>query len=108
LVCLFISVVADTDFDYVEQANKEGSNSTLKVVRGDSMTQISDRRGRFQSNSYHRLITDSTARRNRKSHFGRLFSCVANVRFWPKADTRGRILGPKIGNPAFFGLLSVR
>ncbi len=31
-----------------------------------------------------------------------------NVRFWPKADTRGRILGPKFGYPAFFGLLSVR
>jgi hypothetical protein len=31
-----------------------------------------------------------------------------SVCFWPKADTRGRILGPKIGYPAFFGLLSVR
>ncbi len=31
-----------------------------------------------------------------------------SVRFWPKADTRGRILGPKFGYPAFSGLLSVR
>ncbi len=36
------------------------------------------------------------------------FLCPANVRFWPKVDTRGRILGPKIGHPAFFGHLSVR
>ena len=32
----------------------------------------------------------------------------SNVRYWPKADTRGRILDPKFGYPAFFGLLSVR
>jgi hypothetical protein len=30
------------------------------------------------------------------------------VRYWPKADTRGRILGPKFGHPAFSELLSVR
>ncbi len=30
------------------------------------------------------------------------------VRYWPKADTRGRVLDPKFGYPAFFGLLSVR
>jgi hypothetical protein len=30
------------------------------------------------------------------------------VRFWPKADTHGRILSPQIGHPAFFGRLSVR
>jgi hypothetical protein len=33
---------------------------------------------------------------------------AASVRYWPKADTRGRILGPKIGYPASFALLSVR
>jgi len=36
------------------------------------------------------------------------FLCPANVRYWPKADTRGCILGPKIGCPAFVGLLSDR
>ena len=30
-----------------------------------------------------------------------------NIRFWPKADTRGRIPGPEIGHLAFFGTLSV-
>ena len=33
---------------------------------------------------------------------------LVSVRFWPKADTRGRILDPKFSQPAFLGLLSVR
>ncbi len=33
---------------------------------------------------------------------------TVSVRFWPKADTRGRILNPKIGYPAVFGPLSDR
>jgi len=33
---------------------------------------------------------------------------MLNVRFWPKADTRRRILDPNFGYPTFFGLLSVR
>ncbi len=37
-----------------------------------------------------------------------VFTESKRVRFWPKADTRGRLLGPKIGYPAFFGLLSGR
>jgi len=32
----------------------------------------------------------------------------ADVRFWPKADTRGRLLGPKFGYPEVFRRLSVR
>ena len=32
----------------------------------------------------------------------------SDVRFWPKADTRERIVDPKFGYQAFFGLLSVR
>ena len=42
------------------------------------------------------------------AHRGGVFLCSVNVRFWPKADTRGRVLGPKIGHPAFSELLSVR
>ena len=30
------------------------------------------------------------------------------VRFWPKADTHGRIVDPIFGYPPFFGPLSVR
>ena len=33
---------------------------------------------------------------------------AANVRLWPKADTRGRFLGPKFGDSAVLGCLSVR
>ncbi len=36
------------------------------------------------------------------------FRLNANVRYWPKADTRGRILGPKFGYPAVLKPLSVR
>jgi hypothetical protein len=32
----------------------------------------------------------------------------ANVRCWPKADTRGGLLGPKFGLPVVFRSLSVR
>ncbi len=31
-----------------------------------------------------------------------------NVRYWPKADISGRLLGPKFGHSEVFGHLSVR
>jgi len=50
---------------------------------------------------------EASAREDRQKEINK-YRNYLNDRYWPKADTRGRVLGPKIGYPAFFGLLSDR